>query len=276
MTAVTADGDPFDLARRAAEALIARLGAGHDAAVVLGSGWAASIAALGSVEAEVAMADVPGFPPPRVGGHQAVIRSISIAGRRLLVLGGRIHLYEGYRPAVVVHGVRAAVLAGCPVVVLTNSAGALDPELAVGQPVLLRDHLNLTGTSPLLGPVPAEGPSRFVDLVDAWSPRLRELARAADGSLPEGIYAGLLGGAYETPAEIRMLRTLGADLVGMSTVLEAIAARHLGAELLGISLVTNLAAGLSPAALDHEEVLAAGRAAESRIGALFAGLAARL
>jgi len=208
---------------------------------------------------------------------------------------GRVHLYEGHDPATVVHGVRTAVAAGCRVVVLTNAAGGIREGYQVGQPVLIRDHLNLTGRSPLGGPPPPDGyPPRFTDLTDLYSPRLRALAAEAAGAgagagaagagagagdaagagegLAEGVYAALPGPHYETPAEIRALRTLGADLVGMSTVLEAIAARHLGAEVLAISLVSNLAAGLAPHGLDHAEVVAAGKAAAGRMGSLLAGL----
>jgi len=186
---------------------------------------------------------------------------------------GRVHLYEGHDPATVVHGVRTAVAAGCRVVVLTNAAGGIREGYQVGQPVLIRDHLNLTGRSPLGGPPPPEGyPSRFTDLTDLYSARLRALATRADEGLAEGVYAALPGPHYETPAEIRALRTLGADLVGMSTVLEAIAAHHLGAEVLAISLVSNLAAGLAPHGLDHLEVVAAGKAAAGRMGSLLAGL----
>jgi purine-nucleoside phosphorylase len=169
--------------------------------------------------------------------------------------------------------VRTAVAAGCQVVVLTNAAGGIRAGYQVGQPVLIADHINLTGRSPLAGPPPPEGyGSRFVDLTDLYSARLRALARQADPGLAEGVYAAMPGPHYETPAEIRMLATVGADLVGMSTVLEAIAARHLGAEVLAISLVSNLAAGLAPSGLDHAEVVAAGQAAAGRMGALLAGL----
>jgi purine-nucleoside phosphorylase len=169
----------------------------------------------------------------------------------------------------VVHAVRTVVMAGCRVVVLTNAAGSLRPEWPVGSPVLIADHLNLTGHSPMVGPPPPDHlPARFADLTDAYSARLRAIAREVEPSLHEGVYAALLGGSYETPAEIRMLRTMGADLVGMSTALEAIAAVHLGAEVLGLSLVTNLAAGLSAGALDHREVLAAGAGAAAGIGRL--------
>ncbi|HET9891102.1 MAG TPA: purine-nucleoside phosphorylase, partial [Mycobacterium sp.] len=168
-----------------------------------------------------------------------------------------------------VHSVRAACAAGVRAVVLTNAAGGLRQDMTVGEPVLISDHLNLTARSPLVGP-------QFVDLTDAYSPRLRELARQADRSLTEGVYAGLPGPHYETPAEIRMLRTLGADLVGMSTVHETIAARAAGAEVLGVSLVTNLAAGLSGEPLSHTEVLAAGAAAATRMGALLASVLEQL
>jgi purine-nucleoside phosphorylase len=172
----------------------------------------------------------------------------------------------------VVHGVRTAIAAGCRTVVLTNAAGGVNPAYAVGQPVLISDHLNLTGRSPLSGPIPAAYPSRFTDLTEAYSRRLRDLARRHDATLAEGVYAMLPGPHYETPAEIRMLRTAGADLVGMSTALETIAARHLGAEVLAISLVTNPAAGLSEQPLDHREVLDAARASAARIGELLAAL----
>jgi purine-nucleoside phosphorylase len=266
--------DPYTAARASAARLAGLSGQeAHDVAVVLGSGWAPAADALGAAAAEIPLEALGGFPPPTVGGHSPVVRSLSAGGVRALVFLGRVHLYEGHDPATVVHGVRTAVAAGCRVVVLTNAAGGIRAGYRVGQPVLIADHLNLTGRSPLGGSPPPEGyPSRFTDLTDLYSARLRALAARADGGLAEGIYAALPGPHYETPAEIRMLRTLGADLVGMSTVLEAIAARHLGAEVLGISLVSNLAAGLAPHGLDHLEVVAAGQAAAGRMGSLLAGL----
>jgi purine-nucleoside phosphorylase len=196
----------------------------------------------------------------------------------VLALLGRVHAYEGHDLSLVVHGVRSAVRAGCRTVILTNAAGGLRAGMRPGQPVLISDHLNLTGRSPLTGPpAPDElGLPRFVDLTEAYSLRLRSLAREVDPTLEEGVYAGLPGPQYETPAEIRMLQVLGADLVGMSTVHEVIAARHLGAEVLGLSLVTNLAAGLGHDALDHADVLEAGRAAAESMGDLVAHLVARL
>ncbi len=256
-------------ATTAAAALAERTGTDrHDVAVVLGSGWRPAADVLGPAAHELAMAELPGFLAPTVAGHGGTLRSVPVEGRRVLVLLGRTHLYEGHGPAPVVHGIRTAAAAGCSTVMLTNAAGGIREGLRVGQPVLVSDHLNLTGTSPLHG-------ARFTDLTDLYSSRMRALAREIDPSLTEGVYAGLPGPHFETPAEIRMLRMLGADLVGMSTVLEAIAARAEGLEVFGLSLVTNLAAGMSGAPLDHREVLAAGQAAAERMGALLRELVAR-
>jgi purine-nucleoside phosphorylase len=267
--------DPYAAAAVSADRLAHRTGQPrHDAAVVLGSGWTRAADALGT-GSEVALPDLGGFAPPTVAGHVPAVRSIQVGPLRVLVFLGRVHLYEGHPVAAVVHGVRTAVAAGCRVIVLTNAAGGIREGLAVGQPVLISDHLNLTGRSPLAGEAPPAGyASRFTDLTGLYSERLRLLARASDPDLAEGIYAALPGPHYETPAEIRMLRTLGADLVGMSTALEAIAARHLGAEVLAISLVSNLAAGLAAPGqgLDHAEVVAAGQAAAARMGGLLAAI----
>jgi purine-nucleoside phosphorylase len=267
-------GDAYAAARASAARLAELTGwPRHDVAVVLGSGWAPAADALGSADAEVPLAALGGFPAPTVGGHSPAVRSVRAGAVHALVFLGRVHLYEGHDVATVVHGVRMAVEAGCQVVVLTNAAGGIREGYQVGQPVLIADHLNLTGRSPLAGPPPPDGyPSRFTDLTGLYSARLRALTRRADPDLAEGVYAAMPGPHYETPAEIRMLRVLGADLVGMSTVLEAIAARHLGAEVLAISLVSNLAAGLEPSGLDHLEVLAAGQAASGRMGSLLAGI----
>jgi purine-nucleoside phosphorylase len=259
---------------RDAERIAARTGvARHEVAVVLGSGWAPAAEHLGPATAEVPMAELAGFPAPSVAGHAGVVRSVDVGGRATLVLVGRSHLYEGHGTDVVVHGVRTAIAAGCSVVVLTNAAGGVDPGLAVGRPVLIADHLNLTGHNPLVGPPPEQGP-RFVDLTDCWSPRLRAAARDVDPTLVESVYAAFLGPSYETPAEVRMARALGAGLVGMSTVVEAIAARQLGAEVLGLSLVTNPAAGVVPEPIDHADVLAAGASAAPALGRLLAGIIA--
>jgi purine-nucleoside phosphorylase len=275
--------DPYTAAADSAARLAELTGqASHDVAVVLGSGWAPAADALaggqpGPEAVEVPLADLGGFPPPTVAGHAGVVRSTGLGGLRALVFLGRTHLYEGHPVTTVVHGVRTAVAAGCRVIVLTNAAGGIRADMTVGQPVLISDHLNLTGRSPLAGPPPPEGyAARFTDLTDLYSERLRSVALAADAGLEEGVYAALPGPHYETPAEIRMLRTLGADLVGMSTALEAIAARHLGAEVLAISLVSNLAAGITGQALDHAEVVAAGKAAAARMGALLAAILPRV
>jgi purine-nucleoside phosphorylase len=187
---------------------------------------------------------------------------------RTLCFLGRTHFYEGRGVEAVVHGVRVAAAAGCRTIVLTNACGGLRAGMKVGDPVLISDHLNLTWRTPLVGP-------RFVDLSEVYSRRLRDIVREIDSSITEGVYAMFPGPQYETPAEVRMAGVLGADLVGMSTVLEAIAAKAEGCEVLGISLVTNLAAGLGES-LDHEEVLAAGRAAAERMGKLLAELVPRL
>lgn len=233
-------------------------------AVVLGSGWAEVATSLGEVTAELPASALPGAPVPAVPGHEGTLRSVRVERPgtpvQALVIGGRSHLYEGHPPPAVVHTVRAAVMAGCSTVVLTNAAGSLRAEVGVGSPVVISDQLNLTGDDPMCGPPPPDPTTRFTDLTDLYSRRLRALLHDARPGLPEGVYAGLRGGSFETPAEIRMLRTMGADLVGMSTVLEAIAAKNLGAEVVGISLVTNLAAGMQPS-VDHHEVLAAGHAA---------------
>jgi purine-nucleoside phosphorylase len=265
--------DPFARAEASAATLKRLAGVpDFDAAVVLGSGWLAAADAIGAAELEVPLADLGGFERPTTEGHAPAVRYIKHGNHRILLFLGRVHMYEGHAPHTVVHGVRTAIAAGCRTVVLTNAAGGVNPGYAVGQPVLISDHLNLTGRSPLSGPIPAGYPSRFTDLTGAYSRRLRDLARRHDPALAEGVYAMLPGPHYETPAEIRMLRTAGADLVGMSTALETIAARHLGAEVLAISLVTNPAAGLSEQPLDHREVLDAARASAARIGELLAAL----
>ncbi len=270
--------DPFARAEASAAKLKKLTGtARFDAAVVLGSGWMAAAQAIGPHEQEIPLADLGGFPAPTVAGHTPAVRYLVKGDVRVLLFLGRVHLYEGNPPDTVAHGVRTAVAAGCRTVVLTNAAGGINAGYAVGQPVLISDHLNLTGRSPLTGPPPPDGyPSRFTDLTQAYSARLRALAREEDPTLAEGVYAALPGPHYETPAEIRMLRGLGADLVGMSTALETIAARHLGAEVLAISLVTNPAAGLAAAPLDHNEVLAAARDSAARIGSLLSALLPRL
>lgn len=259
-----------ELARAAADALAEHTaGVAHDVALVMGSGWLPAADALGAADHEIALANLPGFSTPAVAGHGGTVRSVQVGDRRALVFLGRTHFYEGKGVAAVVHGVRTAAAAGVRAVVLTNGCGGLDPSWTPGTPVLISDHINLTATSPIEG-------ANFVDLTDLYSSRLRALCREADPSLDEGVYVQFPGPHYETPAEIGMARAIGGTLVGMSTTLEAIAAREAGLEVLGLSLVTNLAAGISGEPLNHEEVLAAGTAAASRMGALLADVIPRI
>jgi purine-nucleoside phosphorylase len=241
----------------------------HDVALVMGSGWLPAVDALGEATAEISSTELPGFAPPAVEGHAGRIRSVRSGEKNLLVFLGRTHFYEGLGVRAVVHGVRTAAAAGCSTVVLTNGCGGLDERWSPGTPVLISDHVNLTATSPIEG-------ANFVDLTDLYSPRLRELCREADPSLDEGVYVQLPGPHYETPAEIGMIRAIGGTLVGMSTTLEAIAAREAGMEVLGISLVTNLAAGITGEPLNHEEVLEAGRSAATRMGELLGRIVPRI
>ena len=262
---------PYELAERSAQAIATATGrATHDVAVILGSGWTPAADLFGEVVCEIPYGDIPGFAATSVVGHSGKLRSVDVGNdRRALVFLGRTHYYEGHGVAPVVHAVRTAAAAGVKSVILTNAAGGLDASWKPGTAVLISDHLNLTATSPIVG-------ATFVDLTEAYSPRLRALCKAIDPSLPEGVYAGLTGPHYETPAEIRYLRTIGATLVGMSTVLETIAAREAGVEVLGVSLVTNLAAGMSGEPLNHTEVLEAGRNAATRMGILLADVLRRM
>jgi purine-nucleoside phosphorylase len=262
--------NPQAAAHAAAAVLTERTGVErHDVALVLGSGWVPAADLLGETVAELAVTDLPGFPPPAVAGHAGKLRSVRAGDVRALVFLGRSHFYEGRGVEPVVHGVRTAAAAGARVVVLTNGCGGLDPSWTPGTPVLISDHINLTAASPLRG-------ATFVDLTDLYSARLRALCREIEPTLPEGVYAQFRGPQYETPAEVRMAGVLGAQLVGMSTALEAIAAREAGLEVLGLSLVTNAAAGITGEPLNHEEVLQAGNAAAVRMGSLLAALLERM
>lgn len=261
---------PYDLAAHAAHRLAELTGVErHDIALVLGSGWLPAVDALGEATAEITTTDLPGFNAAAVAGHSGKIRSIRAGDRQLLVFLSRTHYYEGKGVPAVVHPVRTAAAAGCSTIVLTNGCGGLKETWSPGTPVLISDHINLTGRSPIEG-------AHFVDLTDLYSPRLRAVCREVDPSLDEGVYVQFPGPHYETPAEIGMVRAIGGHLVGMSTTLEAIAAREAGMEVLGISLVTNLAAGISGEPLDHAEVLEAGREAASRMGGLLAQVVSRI
>ncbi len=264
--------DPYLLARDAAAAIAEASGtASHDLALVLGSGWAGAADLLGETLWQADATTIPGFRPPSVAGHVGTLRSVRVegSGARALVLGARTHYYEGAGVDAVVHGVRTAAAAGVRTMVLTNGCGGIDPSWAPGTPVLISDQINFTGATPLVG-------ANFVDLTDLYTPALRDIAREVDPSLDEGVYMQFQGPTYETPAEVRMARTMGATLVGMSTALEAIAAREAGMDVLGISLVTNLAAGISAQALSHQEVLEAGRDAGPRISQLLASTVRRI
>ena len=257
-------------ARKAADVLADLTGvAQHDIALVLGSGWLPAVDALGEATAEIATTDLPGFGAVAVAGHSGKIRSVRASGKNLLVFLSRTHFYEGKGVAAVVHPVRTAAAAGCRSIVLTNGCGGLRETWSPGTPVLISDHINLTAHSPIEG-------AHFVDLTDLYSSRLRGLCREVDPTLDEAVYVQFPGPHYETPAEIGMVRAMGGELVGMSTTLEAIAAREAGLEVLGISLVTNLAAGISGEPLDHAEVLEAGRSAAARMGGLLSEIVGRM
>ena len=246
--------------------------------MVLGSGLSAA-ARFVEPSAEIPYGEIPEWPQPAVEGHHGRLIAGEVRGKRVLALCGRVHLYEGFSPAEVALGVRVAGRLGTRVLVVTNAAGAVDPAFVPGSLILIADHLNFQGASPLAGPDGETFGSRFVDMTEAYSARLRRLARQAAArcgiELGEAVYAAVLGPNFETPAEIRFLRTAGAGLVGMSTVQEVIAARQMGIEVLGLSCATNPAAGVSSQPLSHLEVLeVAGRAAGrlERLLAEFAGL----
>jgi purine-nucleoside phosphorylase len=255
------------LTRSAAEQLAHLTGVPrHRAVVVLGSGWAPAAEAFGEPVASLPMTDVPGFLAPTAEGHRGTLASYDVGGVPTLVLFGRTHHYEGHGLEPVVHGIRMAAAAGCTTAVLTNANGSLRPDWELGRPVLVRDHLNLTATSPIVG-------ARFVDLTDCWSRRLRGLAQELDPSLAEGVYAWLPGPHYETLAEAEFVRRMGADMLGMSTVPEAIAARDCGLEVLGLSTVTAVEG--DDAGIDPSEVVAVAEATAARTGPLLADLVRR-
>ncbi len=258
--------DAGALAAEAARTIAHRTGVlGHDIAVVLGSGWAGVADALGHTVAELNQSEVPGFSQSPVVGHAGKIRSIRAGDRAVLAFLGRTHLYQDLGVDATVHYVRTAAAAGCRTLVVTNGCGGLREEWPPGTPVLIRDHINLTGITPLRG-------ATFVDLTDAYSARLRAIVQAVSPGIPEGVYTQFHGPQYETPAEIGMVRAIGGDLVGMSTAVEVIAAREAGLEVLGISLVTNYAAGMTGQPITSEEVLDTGQASATRIGDLLARL----
>lgn len=263
--------NPFEVAKIAAAQLAEKTGvAQHDIALTLGSGWAKAADLLGETTAVIDATEIAGFSASAVVGHVSSLRSILLpSGKHALVIGARTHFYEGHGVRRVAHSVRTAAAAGASVMVLTNGAGGIKETWKPGTPVLISDHLNLTAASPLEG-------ATFIDLTDLYSQRLRDLARTVDSTLDEGVYTQFRGPHYETPAEVQMARIMGGHIVGMSTALEAIAAREAGMEVLGMSLITNLAAGIQKTPLSHAEVLEAGRDAEAVISDLLARIVGKL
>ena len=263
--------NPFEIAQEAAKQIAKISGiSSHDIALTLGSGWAKAADLIGETVSEIPGSEIIGFSKPAVVGHVGTIRSIRLPnGKHALVIGARTHFYENHGVRSVVHSVRTAAAAGAKTMILTNGAGGIKPEWAGGAAVLISDHINLTASSPLEG-------ATFIDLTDLYSKRLRDLARTVDASLDEGVYVQFRGPHYETPAEVQMAKIMGGHIVGMSTALEAIAAREAGMEIMGMSLITNLAAGIQTTPLSHAEVLEAGRNAEARIGKLLAEIVTKL
>jgi len=263
--------NPFDIAQRAAEQIAAKTGVSqHRIALTLGSGWAKAADLIGETVAEIPATEIIGFSKPAVEGHVGTLRSVKLPdGSHALVIGARTHYYEDHGVRRVVHSVRTAAAAGAKTMILTNGAGGIKEHWEPGTPVLISDHINLTAMSPLEG-------ATFIDLTDVYTPALRDLAKSVKADLDEGVYVQFRGPHYETPSEVQMAKTIGGHLVGMSTALEAIAAREAGMDVLGFSLVTNLAAGISPEPLSHQEVIAAGKQAEPVISAMLAEIVAAL
>jgi purine-nucleoside phosphorylase len=263
--------DPFAIAATAAAEIAEKTGvAHHDIALTLGSGWAKAADLIGETTATIPATEITGFSKPALEGHVGTLRSVLLpSGKRALVIGARTHYYEGHGVRRVVHSVRTAAATGVTTMILTNGAGGIRESWKPGTPVLISDHINLTADSPLEG-------ATFIDLTDLYSARLRDVARSVQPDLDEGVYVQNRGPHYETPAEVQMAKAIGGHIVGMSTALEAIAARQAGMEILGMSLITNLAAGISPNPLSHEEVIEAGRDAEPVISALLARIVAEL
>ncbi len=265
------DANPFEIAAEAASQIAKRTGVNsHRIALTLGSGWAKAADLLGDTVAEIPADEIVGFSRPAVEGHVGTLRSIRLPDdTHALVIGARTHFYEGHGVRRVVHSVRTAAAAGAKAMVLTNGAGGIKSHWAPGTPVLISDHINMTAASPLEG-------ATFIDLTDLYSRRLRDIARSVSPDLDEGVYVQFRGPHYETPAEVQMAKAIGGHIVGMSTALEAIAAREAGMEILGLSLITNLAAGISDEPLSHDEVIAAGKAAEATISDMLARIVAQL
>ena len=242
----------------------------HDIAVTLGSGWGGAAKHFGEPVAVIPAEELAGFHKSPVVGHSGTLSSYRLPnGKTVLVLGARTHLYQDLGVDAVVHPVRVAAALGVDTLVLTNGAGGIKQSWKPGTPVIISDHINLTATTPLRG-------ATFIDMSEVYSRELREIAKSVDSTLDEGVYVQFRGPQYETPAEVQMAKALGGHIVGMSTALEAIAAREAGLKVLGLSLITNLAAGISPTPLSHAEVLEAGREAEVRLAVLLSDILNRL
>jgi len=269
----------FDRATAAAELVLARTPLRPRVAIVLGSGLGAFAEQIEGATA-IPFAEIPHFPQSTVPGHSGRLVIGTIGGAAVAVMQGRVHAYEGYSSEEVTFPVRVLGRMGVAQLVLTNAAGGINPAFRQGQLVLIADHINFSGQNPVAGPNDERLGPRFFDMSEAYSARLRKLAQEAAKSmnldLEEGVYLSVLGPSFETPAEIRAFRTLGADMVGMSTVQETIAARHMGIEVLGISCVTNMAAGIQAEPLSHEEVMETGRAVEARLAELLRRVVGRL
>jgi purine-nucleoside phosphorylase len=267
-----------EAARKAAQAIGKRAGARRPAvAVILGSGLGGLASAIENA-VRISFGDIPGFPEATVVGHEGAAIVGHIGGRDVVALSGRFHMYEGHPAALAAFPVRVLHAMGVRELFVSNAAGGISSRLAVGDLMMISDHLNLMGANPLVGPL-QEGDTRFPDMTDAYDPGLRKILRTTaetlDIPLREGVYAGLLGPSYETPSEVKMLRLLGADAVGMSTVPEVIMARALGIRVAGISCITNAAAGVTGSALSHAEVLETTRRVSGAFEALVTEYLAR-
>jgi len=269
----------YDQVKAAAAAVRARVSQLPTAGIVLGSGLGDFAATLKEATS-IPYADLPHWPAANVVGHEGRLVVGTCCGRWIAALAGRVHLYEGHDAQTVAFAVRVLGVLGIKTLILTNAAGGVNTGFARGALMIIDDHINLTGANPLLGPNDDRFGTRFPDMSEVYSARLRQIAdeagRAATVPLAHGIYAALLGPSYETPAEIRYLRTIGADAVGMSTVPEALAARHMGIEVLGISCITNMAAGVLPKPLDHAEVMETARRVRGQFSAVLEGVIGRI
>jgi purine-nucleoside phosphorylase len=269
----------YDQVKEAAEVIGANVRDIPETAIVLGSGLGDFAGTLGDA-VSMPYGDLPHWPASKVIGHEGRLVIGTVRGRTIAALSGRCHVYEGHDLGGVTFGVRVLGLLGVGSVILTNAAGGVNTNFSQGALMVIDDHINLTGHNPLVGPNDDRFGPRFPDMTQVYSSRLRHVADEAGKqinlTLQHGVYVALLGPSYETPAEIRYLRTIGADAVGMSTVPEAIAARHMGMDVLGISCITNMAAGVLPQPLDHNEVMATARRVRGQFGALLEGIVERL